>query len=102
LKHHTFAGRAPMLLPIARPQGRARIETPVTTAATTPCAVQSPGLKAGRGLKPKQEDRLSAFLFQSPGLKAGRGLKLVSSILSPKKMTDQSPGLKAGRGLKLE
>jgi len=84
---------------IARPQGRARIETPTGTLLLEFIDVASPGLKAGRGLKlcdslavlasmaciarPQGRARIetragraaTAHPGASPGLKAGRGLK---------------------------
>ena len=59
---------------IARPHGRARIETG-TGQSTTAAERVSPGLTAGRGLKldPFELPDLAAIV--SPGLTAGRGLK---------------------------
>jgi len=60
---------------------------------------QSPGLKAGRGLKPTPATPMAGLISQSPGLKAGRGLKRHYPLQSCS-INYQSPGLKAGRGLK--
>jgi len=83
---------------IARPQGRARIETirPRDRAHPSPA---SPGLKAGRGLKLTSVERQNAAGPASPGLKAGRGLKLQMAD-EMQLLAAASPGLKAGRGLK--
>ncbi len=59
---------------IARPHGRARIET----LAHTECGAHvgaSPGLTAGRGLKPADRCQHPPLRAASPGLTAGRGLK---------------------------
>jgi len=85
---------------IARPQGRARIETDALPELS-PLRHASPGLKAGRGLKLISGGRSVQLTPASPGLKAGRGLKRRISKKTGEVLW-ASPGLKAGRGLKLD
>ena len=59
---------------IARPHGRARIETSAHPQATV-FNIASPGLTAGRGLKLLLCVLFLAHTCASPGLTAGRGLK---------------------------
>ena len=83
---------------IARPHGRARIET--GNAVSHPAGGHaSPGLTAGRGLKRAVCACAVANQQASPGLTAGRGLKraIHRSRAAP---SPASPGLTAGRGLK--
>ena len=87
-----------MSLRFARPQGRARIETPCARWAGAAVGA-SPGLKAGRGLKHPHRCWSGRCRLASPGLKAGRGLKPWHR-LHLRLRHDASPGLKAGRGLK--
>ena len=58
---------------IARPQGRAWIETPMELAGSTGAAA-SPARKGGRGLKRRNNTAL-ADQGSSPARKGGRGLK---------------------------
>ncbi len=60
---------------IARPHGRARIET-VRDEGRLRWYPASPGLTAGRGLKPPIAENRHLRIGASSGLTAGRGLKL--------------------------
>ena len=127
------AGRGLKLLPrpalaplgdrCARPNRRARIETPNDFRPSFRYPV-APGLTAGRGLKPERRLSGDSGNDVAPGLTAGRGLKLVGAIafiplwsgcarpnrrarietLAQRRVWGRfhvAPGLTAGRGLKL-
>jgi len=74
LKHPDVPGDFIVRVCIARPHGRARIETQMAGASRI-SLIASPGLTAGRGLKPDVSATGAAATFASPGLTAGRGLK---------------------------
>ncbi len=61
---------------IARPHGRARIETSSQLMVSPRALRASPGLTAGRGLKLGEVGGIFQGPVASPGLTAGRGLKL--------------------------
>ena len=82
----------------ARPQSRARIETPFFVPISAVNSV-APGPKAGRGLKPVHPILSVMSMIVAPGPKAGRGLKHYSALL-PGQLAAVAPGPKAGRGLK--
>ena len=83
---------------IARPHGRARIETNPTSTTAAPSAA-SPGLTVGRGLKRRHQPARHRDPSASPGLTVGRGLKPIDAG-PPARRGRASPGLTVGRGLK--
>ena len=75
LKQKDRRGQGSAQARIARPNRRARIETPRRTS-DDPCHFVSPGQTAGRGLKLNILFIGLESIFVSPGQTAGRGLKL--------------------------
>ena len=84
---------------IARPSGRARIETRSRPFRSPPTSA-SPGRQAGRGLKQNADAHASGDRDASPGRQAGRGLKHAVGRLEEHGFKGASPGRQAGRGLK--
>ena len=76
----------------ARPSGWARIETRQRPTGR-PNLARSPGLRAGRGLKPPQR-RYSPAASCKPGLRAGRGLKrsLPAAIMGQERVRARPSG----------
>ena len=89
----------PVMSGIARPSGRARIETAAFLAAAALARAVSPVLRDGRGLKLDERTHYHVSLFVSPVLRDGRGLKPVRRSI-PNRLSNVSPVLRDGRGLK--